>query len=152
MEFFERLRNRSEKFKKYVEEENDMTMIILNSHMFIEELLTEILILSLKNSNPLAIKVSQNMMFAQKLNLVWALSDKSIEINIWSSLKTLNAIRNKMAHSLEPKGIDLMIEDFIVGVHHDLNAAVNLTSEDLDLRSSIGWLSSALGYRLSKLI
>jgi hypothetical protein len=149
MDFFEQLSERARKIDQHMGKEIDTTMIILKGHLLVEETLTEILVFTFKESNPMTIKI-HNMMFAQKANLVWALKHEKMKLNIWPSLKRLNAIRNKMAHSLEPSDIDSLIEDFVKGVGNDLSAAIGLTSEVLDLKSSIGWVESTLGYILNQ--
>jgi hypothetical protein len=55
-------------------------------------------------------------MFALKADLVWVLKHDKTKLNIWPLLSRLNAIRNKIAYSLEPSGIDSLIEDYIKGV------------------------------------
>lgn len=90
----------------------DQVLVVLKGHLLIEELLTEILEVKLEHSNPLDIKISSNTMFAQKLNLCWAIVQNDIESDIWGFLKELNSIRNKMAHAIEPKGINKKIELF----------------------------------------
>jgi hypothetical protein len=86
--------------------------IILKNHLLIEELLTDLFKENLKRDNLLTIEISKNTMFAQKLNLCCALIGKDIKFEIWPFLKELNSIRDKMAYSLEPKGIDKRIESF----------------------------------------
>ncbi|OQK44819.1 hypothetical protein CRN46_15635 [Vibrio vulnificus] len=91
----------------------DQVLTVLKGHLLIEELLTELLKIKLeKYDNPLGIKVGSNTMFAQKLNLYWAIAQKDIEFDVWVALKELNSIRNKMAHTIEPQGIDEKIELF----------------------------------------
>lgn len=99
----------------------DKLLVILKGHLLLEELLTDIIKITLKQSNPLGIKVTRNMMFSRKLELCWALSKpESIPEQAWQSLKSLNLVRNNMSHHVEPSGISDSISDFIRGVrNHD---------------------------------
>jgi hypothetical protein len=150
MDFFEQLRERAQKIGQHINKETDTTIIILKGHLLVEETLSEILKYTLKESNPMTIKI-HNMMFAQKANLVWALKHDKIKLNIWPSLKRLNTIRNKMAHSLEPSDIDSLIEDFVKSVEKDWNDSYYLKLEVLDLKSAIIWIESTLGYILNQI-
>lgn len=149
MDFFKQLMERGRKIEQHMIQETDTTMIILKGHLLVEETLTEILKFTLKESNPMTIKL-HNMMFAQKANLVWALKHDKMKLNIWPSLKRLNAIRNKMAHSLESSDIDSLIQDFVKGVENDLSDGCSLKFEVPDLKSAIGWVESTLGYILNQ--
>ncbi len=91
----------------------DQVLTVLKGHLIIEELLTELLKIKLEQSgNPLGINIGSNTMFAQKLNLYWAIAQRDIEFDVWVYLKELNSIRNKMAHAIEPRGIDEKIKSF----------------------------------------
>ncbi len=91
----------------------DQILTILKGHLLIEELITELLKIKLEQSgNPLDIKVGSNTMFAQKLNLYWAIAQHDLEFDVWCFLKELNSIRNKMAHTVEPQGIDEKVKSF----------------------------------------
>lgn len=91
----------------------DQVLTILKGHLLIEELITELLKTKLEQSdNPLGIKIDSGTMFAQKLNLYWAIAQHDLEFDVWCYLKELNSIRNKMAHTIEPQGIDEKIKSF----------------------------------------
>ena len=47
----------------------EMELTLLKGHLLIEELLTEVLRLTIGENNPIGIKITPRMMFAQKLNL-----------------------------------------------------------------------------------
>jgi hypothetical protein len=86
-------------------------------------------------------------MFAQKLNLCWALIGKDIKFEIWPFLKELNSIRNKMAHAVEPKGIDKKIELF-TNMVSEYEHYMMPKPRGSDLEFSIGWLHIVLGQYL----
>ncbi|CAK1963716.1 conserved hypothetical protein [Vibrio crassostreae] len=106
---------RTARFMKLLPTGEDEVLVVLKGHLLLEELLVEILNSSLSESNPLGIKVSaSNMMFARKLELCWALvGHKSVISEVWSSLKMLNQIRNKMSHHVNPQGISDLIDVFV---------------------------------------
>lgn len=138
---------RIDRIVKHLKRDADSEVLILKTHLLVEEIITEILTRSLQNDNPLGIKVTQNMMFAKKLDLCWALNRHDVLPAVWEPLKKLNLIRNKMAHSLEPKGIDLMIEEYIESISK--NKFYLEESEGCDLYSSAAWLISMLGNTLA---
>ncbi|PVV12197.1 MAG: hypothetical protein B6D77_05845 [gamma proteobacterium symbiont of Ctena orbiculata] len=39
-------------------------------------------------------------------------SDQHHDVWVWTALKKLNALRNKLSHGLEPKGVDKVIFEF----------------------------------------
>jgi hypothetical protein len=105
--------NETSKFIKLMPLGQDQVLTVLKGHLLIEELLTELLKVNLeKSENPLGIKIGSNTMFAQKLNLYWAIAQNDLEFDVWIHLKELNAIRNKMAHTIETEGINEKIESF----------------------------------------
>jgi len=112
---------RISRFMELLPSGEDTTLVVLKGHLLLEELLTDIIEITLKTRNPLRITVTQNMMFARKLELCWALSQsESVPEQAWQSLKCLNAVRNKMSHHVEPSGISDSINNFIRDVRsHD---------------------------------
>jgi hypothetical protein len=134
------------RFMKLIPKGGDKTLVVLKSHLLIEELLTELLKKKLIKSNPLDIDVSR-MLFAQKLNYCWALTQEDINIEVWGFLKELNAIRNKMAHAVEPKGIDEKINSFyeqVINCEH----YVMPKERDSKLEFSVAWLYIVLNQYL----
>ena len=110
------LAERAIRFMKHFPAGAEQDLMILKGHLLIEELLTEILSTSLENDNPVNIEVGRNTMFAVKLNLCWALNKTGLSHLVWSSLKELNSIRNSMAHSVTPVGIDSKISKFVESI------------------------------------
>jgi len=135
------------RFMKHLPSGADHTLVVLKGHLLIEELLTELLKEKLNRNNPLRIKIDSNAMFAQKLNLCWAIVQGDIKFEIWTFLKELNSIRNKMAHSVEPQGISEKIEAFtkMVSSHEHY---LMPKSRDCDLEFSIAWLHIILSQYL----
>jgi hypothetical protein len=89
-------------------------------------------------------------MFAQKLNLFWALSNSMFHECIWGALKNLNSIRNLMAHEIEPKDIKKKIQEF------SDKTLVNTAYKASDYKGkeaqfSIAWLHLLLSENLNRL-
>lgn len=100
------------RFLTLLPRDKDLDLVILKGHLLIEELISEKLKALLKLNNPLGIQVTERMMFSEKLRFYWSLTPKAMEDRVWQWLKELNQIRNAMAHSIEPKGINARIEQF----------------------------------------
>ena len=77
--------------------ESDPTMIVLRSHLYVENLLERILLITLSRGDKLI--ESGNLTFHQKLVLVDSLDCMPDEIV--SSLRGLNKLRNQCAHELD---------------------------------------------------
>ena len=92
---------------------SEKELILLKGHLLIEEMLTEVLRLTIDNDNPVGIKISDNMSFAQKLNLCWARHADKKSKQFWQGMKLLNSIRNKLAHNAQPSGLDNKILELI---------------------------------------
>ena len=93
----------------------DLTLIVLRGHLLIEELLNEILE-SICDA-PKYIE-NANLSFFQKIQLCRSFQRRNvkgvlIDDDPWESLVVLNTLRNKLAHNLEPSGINERVDDFI---------------------------------------
>ena len=89
-------------FEKLIRENleslQDVELVLLKGHLIIEQLITELLELSLREPNRLN---SINPMFAKKLEIYLAIEGNSIiSSGLEIVLKELNALRNKLAHNL----------------------------------------------------
>ena len=133
------LSERSVRFMKLLPVGSDRELILLKGHLLIEEVITEICVASLNSSNPVGINIGSNTMFAQKLNICWALNHDRLADNIWCALKELNSIRNAMAHQIEPKGIDEKITSFVQKILSNSGFRAEVL-EGKELACCIGWL------------
>jgi hypothetical protein len=88
----------------------DTTLAVLKGHLIIEAELIDICGRLLKN--PAALE-AENVRFSVRLKLVRALVDQdAMPESIWNAIEDLNRIRNKLAHQLEPKGIEDELRQF----------------------------------------
>jgi hypothetical protein len=127
------------RFLRLLPEEKGKDLTILKGHLLIEEVLGDLLKKSLKNSNPLTLKVGERMMFSEKLKFCWALNRERIKDEVWCWLKELNQIRNAMAHTVEPKGIDDRIAKLTGAVIEHSNLG-SMVTPGRELGFALAWL------------
>lgn len=144
------LAKQSIRFMKLMPPDAEMELTLLKGHLLVEELLTEILLLTIDMDNPVGIEIKPRMMFDQKLRLCWAKNSEEQSFLFWQALKQLNSIRNEMAHAVEPKGITEKIKNFT-----DLvlpNSGFGRESyEGRELLCSVSWLYIVLSAWLHKI-
>ncbi|WP_262787917.1 hypothetical protein [Enterobacter cloacae] len=96
---------RCARYEKHLHAGMDTTSIILKGHLFVEELLFDILKLHCRNSVPIEnIKLG----FSHKLSLVHAMFGShlpGVEFpkNVWAALDKLNKLRNALAHNIDSR-------------------------------------------------
>jgi len=151
------------RFSQFMPYEGDNDLLILKGHLLVEELLSELIKHFLSKNNPLSIKLEKNMMFAQKLNLCWALIGDKIDNQQWGNLKKLNLLRNSMSHSLEPKNFIGKIEVFTTAVLTGEEVKYHIEYmtthskfqigmyEGKELYFAISWLTTSLSTKLYSL-
>lgn len=108
------LEKRGERFLQFLPDTDDLTLVVLKGHLLIEEQLNDIL--AKKSASPDYLE-NVRLGFYQKIQLIKALYG----INLvdkdgkqpWESLESLNTIRNKLSHHLEPKNLEQVIENFV---------------------------------------
>ena len=89
----------------------DVELILLKGHLVIEQLLTELLELRLKEPERLK---SINPMFSKKLEIYLAITGNSIiSEGLETVLKDLNSLRNKLAHDLKHPQFNLLVTDWV---------------------------------------
>lgn len=143
------------RYNKHLHLDLDITSIILKGHLFVEELLTEILKLHCRDSKPIE---NIQLSFHHKLKLVQALFGSHLSGfqypgNIWPVLDHLNQLRNALAHQIDsPKAViklNSFISSFCQLVHQEVNVKVTEEIPLLDKSLSnklINIISSLLGY------
>lgn len=94
-------------FEKFPIKNDDEALIYLKAHLLVEQLL--IAIVSKKVKHP---KMINEYKYKQYLCLNRAFDD-NIHSWVWSACDMLNSIRNKLAHSLEPTGLEKSQEKFL---------------------------------------
>lgn len=91
---------------------DDLTLVVLKGHLLVEEELNEIL--SMKLRVPEAI-FQARLSFSQRLAVLRALAgDEGRGTFSLDALNRLNALRNQLAHNLEPRQLEKRVKAFLV--------------------------------------
>ena len=97
--------------KEHLENLEDRELIFLKGHLVIEQLITELLQLSLTQPERLS---SMRLMFHNKLECYLSIDGNSIiSEGLESVLKSMNSLRNKLAHSLDHPNFDQLLIEWI---------------------------------------
>ena len=108
----------------------DKSLIVLNGHLLLELALRDYI--SKRVQAPERIDGAQ-INFATLIIFASALDDCHTDQWLWSALKKANALRNQLAHNLEPKKIDTLESEFINYVTaHDGVASIEI--DDIELK------------------
>lgn len=106
-------------------ETHDQILIILKTHLLVEQRLDRLL--ERKLPNPDAVLGQPYPRFIHKLRMLKALiPDPPLVHNLWDLITDLNNIRNDLAHKLTPKDIQGRIEDFVVKLFGSLDTSGGL--------------------------
>lgn len=120
------------KYKKHLTPDLDMTSLVLKSHLFLEEILYEIVLLHCKTPEALnGIQFS----FHHKLKLAEALYGVhmyKVEFprGIWPVLDALNKLRNELAHRIDSPRLESKIVNFLKLSEENLMKDKSLQSLD----------------------
>lgn len=148
------------RYEKHLHNDLDPTSIILKGHLFIEELLMDIIKLQCRDTSPIE---SIQLSFHHKLKLAQALYVSHLPIiegpeGIWSVLDNFNQLRNAMAHEIDSPRFTKKLNAFIssyeqlsikgINVKLDIPESTALYSKRFsgDLLSTIFSILGALGF------
>lgn len=94
------------------EDSSDITLPILKAHLLAEELLSDYI--SSKVGHPEHLCLANNHWgFKNKVELASSLANNEHhDVWVWTALKKLNTLRNKLSHGLEPKNLATTIDIF----------------------------------------
>lgn len=135
---------------RHLPAQSDMTLVVLKGHLLVEELLHDVV--QSRLVHPGAIEKA-NLRFMQLSSLAEALVGKTEYVELWIAIERLNRIRNQLAHHLEPRALDQMIEEFLKAVPIAVLAggpfvetvkSIGTDSRVQDVRASIAFLSGVL--------
>lgn len=120
----------SSKYNKHLTPDLDMTSLVLKAHLFLEEILHEIILLQCKNPNALD---SVQFSFHHKLKLAEALHGAhfynfKIPFSIWPVLDALNKLRNEFAHRIDSPKLEEKIVKFLRVFDENLTEGKGLSS------------------------
>lgn len=97
-------------FKKHFPKGRDLALIILKSHLLVEEQMNELLKISLPNPDYL---YRARFGFLQRLRVLQALRKDTEFHALAEAIELLNEVRNALAHQLEPVKPPTVIPQFI---------------------------------------
>ena len=129
--------------KKHLETLQDKELIFLKGHLVIEQLLSELLQLSVSEPERLG---ALRLNFHAKLEHYLAIDGNSIISEGGESiLKSMNSLRNKRAHSLEHPNFERMLLEWIERVSkRRLEKSGNTEAVRVQLISSISFIAAYL--------
>ena len=135
----------------------DVQMIVLKAHLLIEEQLQAFIDRSVRD--PSLLKRAR-FTFAQRLILAEALHPAPNSLRggwVWKAAGELNAVRNQMAHNLEPADFAKRIRDLADHIHSNILLQGNLMlitpGEGSEYEMALfGLMVSALNMCLSRLL
>ena len=111
MEIDKKIEENFKRFFKHIAiDETDRVLVVLKGHLLVEELLREYIKARVTNHKYLD---DARLTFHQCLCIARSLSNNNDNSKLWKSIKLLNTLRNKLAHSLEPNDIDNKIDEFV---------------------------------------
>ncbi|EMD1174382.1 hypothetical protein VP758_000879 [Vibrio harveyi] len=101
-----------DKFCQHYPLDNDLTLKILKGHLLAEEALRELFHLQLRKPEALKGNQGTSLECHQVICLLEAMLPKNEKIDwVWVATKKLNSLRNKLAHNLEPSGMQHKVDD-----------------------------------------
>lgn len=140
------------KFSKYYPLSEDLTLQVLKGHLLVEEMLLELFWLKLKQPKVLEGSSGARFDCHQVICLVEAMSPQSSKLDwVWKAAKKLNSLRNKLAHNLEPKGVDHKVTDLVNYVSNNSSDAVSTARKSDPSASDLMLSIMAIGATLSVL-
>jgi hypothetical protein len=110
-EIFKEADRRSEKYLALLKREGDLPSIVLRGHLVLEELLYRCLQAHCVSPEHLD---AARLRFSQLVPLVQALLKlPAAPPSLWQALSNLNALRNELAHNLDPPRLSARVSEFV---------------------------------------
>jgi hypothetical protein len=104
------------RFLEHMPRSGDPELTLLKGHLLIEEMLQ--LLICEKVVNPAALEDAR-LTFYQRLCLAQALYNDQFLEWVWAAVEKLNAVRNKLSHTLKPRDIQTKLDEFVVFVEKE---------------------------------
>lgn len=130
----------------------DMHMVLLRGHLLIEEALQSFIEQMVPNKAPL---VRARLSFSQRLAVAEALHPDRDRFSlgwIWSSIKALNGIRNKMVHNIAPAKLDDELDAFMLAIEQRLPLPIKPGQGPEYRKAKCGMMLSFLNVYLANLL
>ena len=120
-----------ERFLKLLPQGKELDLVILKAHLLVEEQLNFLIAGRLKT--PSVLLNEERFESHYRIRLAQSLFESDFQPWLWKSLVQLNRLRNRVAHSLTPKGIDDIIDDLIQSIPGDFGKAGATRQERFEL-------------------
>jgi hypothetical protein len=88
----------------------ELELVVLKAHLLMEEQIN--LLVDERTKNPTALEEAKLESF-HRICLAQSFFPPDHQPWLWKALKKLNTLRNRIAHDLDPKGVEDKIEDFV---------------------------------------
>jgi hypothetical protein len=98
------------RFDRLLPETDSLTLLVLNGHLLIEEQLLAMVRSAVPHPEALD---EANLRFTQLMYLAKALYYEESTRPIWEAIHALNALRNRLAHRLEPDDLESRVRTFV---------------------------------------
>ena len=105
------------RFTKLLPQGKELDLVILKSHLMIEEQLNLLIDERLKNPSTLD---DTKFETSHRISLAEALFPPDFQPWLWDGIRKLNSLRNRIAHNIEPKDINDKIDDLIQSFRGDI--------------------------------
>lgn len=100
-----------DRFRSHLPKSRDLTLIILKGHLLVEEQVDHLLSIWLRDAAAVS---TARLSFHQRLCVLRALIPAGLrDSNVLRAAERLNTLRNRIAHSLEPKGVQEIVREFL---------------------------------------
>jgi hypothetical protein len=126
-------------FLRHFPRTDDTTLIILKGHLLIEEEVNNLLQEMLPNPEALD---GLQLNFFTKTQFARALIKNDMLDGLLDAAEKLNRLRNRLAHNLEPAGVEAAIRDFVTSA--DGRILGGETAPDQQLKRRIAFLCGQL--------
>jgi hypothetical protein len=126
-------------FSKHIEKETEPFVILLKGHLLLEYYLNQLLLLYSKEK----IDVEKKGFF-EKVTKLESINNKLFDEEVFSSLKKLNELRNRLSHSLGFKITESEIDTvgFCIGKEYVLTKYKNPSKEDFLLKWILKYIAT----------
>ena len=142
-EFVKAADQRADRYHSLLEQESDLVSIVLRGHLVFEEVLFRIVQTHCANPDRLE---DARLRFPQLIALVRSLLLDVTPPRLWESLTNVNALRNALAHNLDPSNRSERLSKFVTAtLGEEATEALNVPPDSKEA------VLSAIAYTLGAL-
>ncbi len=120
-----------DRFLKLLPHGRELDLVILKAHLLIEEQVNALIQERLKNSS--VILGEERFESYYRICLAQSFFPPDFQPWLWRALKQMNKLRNRVAHKIEPEGLDNVIEDLIQSMPGEFGKVGSTRQERFEL-------------------